>query len=276
MEKIYITTMNREYFDSLGFKTLQSWLKNCKHGKIILYAENFVPNWLDTQAHQIINWDDSYYDRLIVKELSLSDQWANLHNLLTGRAKNFVWKAAAWSSAVREFKGVVTFFDADLLCFNDPSLIIDQFITNDYDASILSVKDIRPHADTCFYSINTTKTNDILKEYEHQYTKEIFNKSLYPKPYDAPVWSRTLDILKNEIKIWNFNNNSDAKSPLKDTILTSYFRHLKANQKDSGRLLGLIDKTMNAIDKNKSIDDILLRFDRKLRQDDSKKTGVPY
>ena len=112
--------------------------------------------------------------------------------------------------------------------------------------------------------------------YFHQYTKEIFNKSLYPKPYDAPVWSRTLDILKNEIKIWNFNNNSDAKSPIKDTILTSYFRHLKANQKDSGRLLGLIDKTMNAIDKNKSIDYLLLRFDRKLRQDDSKKTGVPY
>lgn len=274
MEKIYITTMNRDYFDSLGFKTLQSWLKNCKQGKIILYAENFIPVWPET--HQIINWDNSYYNRLIVKELSLNDQWATLHNVLNGRAKNFIWKAAAWTSAVKEFHGIVTFFDADLICFNDPSLIIDQFISNDYDASILSVKDTRPHADTCFYSINTTKTNNILKEYEYQYTKEIFNTSLYPKPYDAPVWSKTLDILKNEIKIWDFNHNSDAKSPLKDTILTSYFRHLKANQKDSGRLLGLIDKTINAIDKNKSIDDILLRFDRKLRQDDSKKTGVPY
>ena len=166
--------------------------------------------------------------------------------------------------------------DADLICFNNPSTIIDQFIKYEFDASILSVKSNKPHSDSCFYSINTTKTHNILKEYEYQYTKEIFNKDLYPKPYDAPVWSRTLDILKNEIKVWDFNIDSDAKSPLKDTILNNYFRHLKANQKDSGRLLGLIDKTINAIDKNKSIEEILLRFDRKLRQDDSKKLEVPY
>lgn len=276
MEKIYITTMSQDYFNSLGFKTLQSWLKNCKDGKIVLYAENFVPNWVETYPHQIINWDENFYDRLVIKEIVLSDQWANVHNLLTGRAKNFVWKAAAWSSAVKEFNGIVTFFDADLICFNNPSTIIDQFIKYEFDASILSVKSNKPHSDSCFYSINTTKTHNILKEYEYQYTKEIFNKDLYPKPYDAPVWSRTLDILKNEIKVWDFNIDSDAKSPLKDTILNNYFRHLKANQKDSGRLLGLIDKTINAIDKNKSIEEILLRFDRKLRQDDSKKLEVPY
>ena len=83
-------------------------------------------------------------------------------------------------------------------------------------------------------------------------------------------------ILKDDIYVWNFNQDSSAKSPLKDTVLKNYFRHLKANQKDSGRLLGLIDKTLNAIDKDKSIDDVLTRFDRKLRQDDSKKLDVPF
>lgn len=266
--------MNQEYFDSLGFKTLQSWLKNCKQGNIILYAENFLPIW--DKPHQIINWDDSYYNRLIVKKINLDEQWKSLYYTLTGRAKNFIWKAASWTEACKEFKGIVTFFDADLICFSDPEKIINQFIDNNYDASILSVKDIKPHADSCFYSINTLKNNNIIDEYTNQYFKKIFDNTIYPKPYDAPVYAKTLNILKDQIKIWDFNSGSDAKSPLKDTVLNNYFRHLKANQKDSGRLLGLIDKTINAIDKDKTIEDVLLRFDRKLRQDDSKKTGVPF
>lgn len=274
--RYFVTTMSKEYFDALGFKTLQSWLKNCRDGRIILYSENFVPVWPTQQ--QITNWNDIYYDRLEVKSLILSKEWHNLRDSLTGRAKNFIWKAAAWTSAVKEFKGVVTFFDADLICFQDPKTIIDTFIREDYDISYMSVKDVRPHADSCFYSINTEKNSasNIVDEYINQYFNEIKNKEIYPKPYDAPVLSKTIDLLKNNLQVWDFNHNSDAKSPLKDTILANYFRHLKGNQKDSGRVITLIDKAINAIDKGKSIEDNLLRFDRKLRQDDSKKAGVPF
>jgi hypothetical protein len=274
MNKIFVTTMNQDYFNSLGYKTLQSWLKNCKNGTIVLYAENFLPTW--DLPNQIINWDDSLYERLVIKNIKLDPEWERIYNLLNGRARNFIWKAASWTQANNDYQGVITFFDADLVCFNDPNILIDEFIKNDYDASILSVKDKRPHADSCFYSINSIKSSNIVTEYKNQYNNFIFDKEVYPKPYDAPVLSKTLDILKNKIKIWDFNNGSDAKSPLKDTVLNEFFRHLKANQKDSGRLLGLIDKTINALDKDKNIIDVLTRFDRKLRQDDSKKLDVPF
>lgn len=268
--------MNKEYFDALGFKTLQSWLKNCQSGKIILYSENFVPEW--PEQNSIINWNNDYYNRLEIKPLILPEEWHNLRESLNGRAKNFVWKAVCWLSAVKEFKGIITFFDADLVCFQDPKIILDQFVNEKYDMSYMSVKDVRPHADSCFYSINNEFENStlIIQEYTKQYLNQTKNSLIYPKPYDAPVLAKTLDILKNQINVWDFNINSEAKSPLKDTILNNYFRHLKGNQKDSGRLLGLIDKTINAIDKDKSIDDILTRFDRKLRQDDSKKLDVPF
>jgi oligopeptide transport system ATP-binding protein len=143
---------------------------------------------------------------------------------------------------------------------------------------ILSGKDVRPHADSCFYSVNTElpSASLIAKEYANQYLNYTSNVSMYPKPYDAPVFARTLDLLKTGIKIWDFNPGSDAKSPLKDTILTDFFRHLKGNQKDAGKVLELIDKTINALDKGKNVQENLIRFDRKLRQDDSKKTGVPF
>lgn len=272
----YVTTMNQEYFEALGFKTLQSWLKNCQSGRIVLYCENFEPVW--PEQNTIIDWDDTYYNRLEIKSLVLPNEWAALRESLTGRAKNFVWKAVAWISAVNEFKGIVTFFDADLICFQDPEKILNEFIQKNYDISFMSVKDIRPHADSCFYSINTEsqKSQLIIKEYRDQYLNHTKHSLIYPKPYDAPVLAKTIDMLKNDIHVWDFNENSTAKSPLKDTVLTNYFRHLKGNQKDSGRLLGLIDKTINAIDKDKSIEDVLMRFDRKLRQDDSKKLDVPF
>ncbi len=272
----YVTTMSKDYFDALGFKTLQSWLKNCQSGKIILFSEDFLPVW--NQPHQIINWTDEYYNRLEVIPLSLSDDWVSLQNTLSGRAKNFIWKAAAWEYAVKTFSGTVTYFDADLICFSDPVTILSKFIEQKNDISFLSVKDVRPHADSCFYSINTESQNKqlIIDTYLKEYFDGTKNHKVYPKPYDAPVLANTIDILKNDISIWDFNQNSDAKSPLKDTILTQYFRHLKGNQKDSGRLLGLIDKTINALDKDKNIFDILSRFDRKLRQDDSKKLDVPF
>ena len=272
----YVTTMSSEYFNALGYKTLQSWLKNCNDGEIILFSENFKPVW--DQPHQIVNWSDSFYDKLKIIDLSLSDKWSSLQNILTGRAKNFIWKAAAWEYSVKNLKGVVTFFDADLICFKDPFPLINDFVINKHDISYMSVNDVRPHADSCFYSINTNseKSKLILDTYMFEYHENTKNTNIYPKPYDAPVLARTIDILKNELSIWNFNEGSTAKSPLKDTILTTYFRHLKGNQKDSGRLMNLIDKTMNAIDKNKTIEEVLLRFDRKLRQDDSKKLGVPF
>ncbi len=268
--------MSKEYFDALGYKTLQSWLKNCKTGQIVLFAENFIPTW--DQPHQIINWSDSFYDRLKTINLSLSDEWSSLQNILTGRAKNFIWKAAAWEYSVKNFKGIVTFFDADLICFTDPENIIKEFEIKNYDVSFMSVADIRPHADSCFYSINTesNSSNKILNHYLYEYMVGTKDSVVYPKPYDAPVLAKTLHDLKNEISIWDFNNGSTAKSPLKDTVLGTYFRHLKGNQKDSGRLINLIDKTLNALDKDKSIIEVLLRFDRKLRQDDSKKTELPY
>lgn len=272
----YITTMNKDYFESLGFKTLQSWLKNCNSGKIILYTENFDPVW--PIENTIINWQDENYNKLEILPLDLPDEWKHLRDSLNGRAKNFIWKAVSWIDAVRRFKGTVTFFDADLICFQDPKNILDTFVANSYDISFLSVKDVRPHADSCFYSINTNSPNLslIIQEYSNQYLNIIKNPDIYPKPYDAPVLAKTIDILKNNISIWDFNENSSAKSPLKDTILNVYFRHLKGNQKDSGRLLGIIDKTINAIDKDKSIEDVLNRFDRKLRQDDSKRLDVPF
>jgi hypothetical protein len=268
--------MNKDYFESLGFKTLQSWLKNCNSGKIILYTENFDPVW--PIENTIINWQDENYNKLEILPLDLPDEWKHLRDSLNGRAKNFIWKAVSWIDAVRRFKGTVTFFDADLICFQDPKNILDTFVANSYDISFLSVKDVRPHADSCFYSINTNSPNLslIIQEYSNQYLNIIKTPDIYPKPYDAPVLAKTIDILKNNISIWDFNENSSAKSPLKDTILNVYFRHLKGNQKDSGRLLGIIDKTINAIDKDKSIEDVLNRFDRKLRQDDSKRLDVPF
>jgi hypothetical protein len=275
--RYYITTMSKEYFDALGFKSLQSWLKNCQSGEIILYAENFEPDW--NKKHNLTNWSDEYYNRLKIVNLTLDEKWNNLRNSLTGRAKNFIWKAAAWEAAVTNLKGTVTFFDADLICFQDPAVIIDEFESRGYDASIISVKDVRPHADSCFYSINTTNSNckKIIEEYNNQYQIASKHHILYPKPYDAPVYAHALDKLKNEISVWDFNAvGHDAKSPLKTTVLVSYFRHLKGNQKDSGRILGLIDKTINALDKGKSNHDILTRFDRKLRHDDTKKLDLPF
>ncbi len=256
----YITTMSKEYFDALGYKTLQSWLKNCDNGEIILFSENFTPTW--DQPHQIVNWSDSFYNKLKVINLSLSDEWESLQNILTGRAKNFIWKAAAWEYAIKNFKGIVTFFDADLICFKNPLPLINEFLINKHDISYMSVNDVRPHADSCFYSIDTNshKCKLILDTYMFEYHKNIKNTNIYPKPYDAPVLARTIDILKNELSVLDFNRGSTAKSPLKDTILATYFRHLKGNQKDSGRLMNLIDKTMNAIDKDKTIEEVLLRL----------------
>lgn len=276
--KYFITTMNKDYFDALGFKTLQSWLKNCQSGKIVLYAEDFIPDWTNKE-NNIIEWHDEYYNRLEVVNLTLDEKWNTLREQLTGRAKNFIWKAAAWEHAVSQLKGIVTFFDADLICFQDPKEILDKFEKDLYDVSILSVKDVRPHADSCFYSINTLseKCETILKEYNNQYQIALKHPLIYPKPYDAPVYAHTLDILKNNISIWDFNSaNHDAKSPLKTTILVDYFRHLKGNQKDGARLFPLIDKTINALDKGKSNYDVLSRFDRKLRHDDSKKMDLPF
>jgi len=275
--RYYVTTMNKEYFDALGFKTLQSWLKNCQHGNIILYAENFIPDW--NKENNIINWHDNYYEKLQIINLTLDEKWYTLRESLTGRAKNFVWKAAAWEQAVNTFKGIVTYFDADLICFQDPKKILDTFENNNYDASILSVKDVRPHADSCFYSVNTNNENftKILNEYNKQYQIASKHPIIYPKPYDAPVYASTLDILKNEISIWDFNAvGHDAKSPLKTTLLVEYFRHLKGNQKDGSKLFPLIDKTINALDKGKSNYDVLSRFDRKLRHDDTKKMDLPF
>lgn len=275
--RYYITTMSKEYFDALGFKTLQSWLKNCNSGQIILYAENFVPTW--DQKNDILEWQDDYYKKLQVTSLILNDRWQGLRNKLTGRAKNFIWKAAAWDQAVKEYSGTVTFFDADLICFQDPKDLIEKFENENFDASIISVKDVRPHADSCFYSVNTKseKFQTIYNEYLNQYNLASVDSLVYPKPYDAPVYAKTLDILKEEIKIWDFNSSGhDAKSPLKTTVLVDYFRHLKGNQKDGSRLFTLIDKTINALDKGKSSYDILSRFDRKLRHDDSKKMDLPF
>ena len=102
-----VTSMNKEYYDSIGKVMLESWLKYWPGEiSIILYAEKFVPDLVDRRLI-IKDWDESC---LI--------NFKDYIKLAKGPALKFAKKGFAFLNAMENVSaGRLIWLDADLLFY---------------------------------------------------------------------------------------------------------------------------------------------------------------
>jgi hypothetical protein len=274
MEVTVITSMSKEYYDLVG--------------KI------FVSSYLDTWPHPLIIYTED--------DLSISESQIEVRNILDcsnniqeyldyigdHRSRGFTYKVFSWIHAAHNCNTEwLLWIDADCACIKEPDELL--YTTLFPKKNIVSyMKTImykdkngwkdKTNCDSAILSFNTRTTHSktFINEFERLYTsKEIDDRRLYPKPNDTHAFVKCIqDAERAGYQSFNFNNNDQSLSPLKESVLGNYFRHFKANRKNKDKIKGLVDKLVSSSKKLKNSPETLAkrieRVERRYRNDMSK------
>ncbi len=256
MKYKFITTMSKEYYDNFGTHMIDSFLKFGPES-LTVYTEDFTP----TQA----------VDYLDINQTS-PDLKNYLDDLGSSRARGFGYKAYSIIHALeqRDFDRLI-FLDADLIFFRKFNIEnVEEWAPKEYGFAYLGVTNPKygGHADTCLFVVDKTDPNFelFLDTYKTIYTSRlILDKNYFVKPNDSYAFAYALGKCQGS-KILDWHEERTSLSPMNESVLGKYMRHLKASRKDNTKVIGAANKLSIAIEKGKNIDKVIERFDRQVRK----------
>jgi hypothetical protein len=247
-----ITSLNQSYYNMIGHKMLETF-------------SNFFP------VNISIYSEDMSADVDISKNIELNNF---LDDLGESRARGFAYKAfSIIDSLDRDFDRLI-YLDADLICFRPMSIDFINNLMSDELVTYIGVTNEKfgSHSDSCFFILNKLHPffSKFADEYKRvYYSRDILNSDKFVKPNDSYVLAHCINYAEqNGHKCRDLHPERTGLSPVKETVLGSYLRHFKASGKFNPKMLGHIDKAINALKKGKDVDKTLELLDRRLRRKD--------
>jgi hypothetical protein len=231
-----VTTMNKDYFDNIGYQMIESYIKYWpKHINLYVYLEDF---------------ELPYTERNIIT-LDISEKCnPNMQSFINDTKKSmrkFAYKAYAWMHACKTLpQDTLIWLDADTETIdNVEETFLDTILpNNELIAYMYAPGEIitrsgekvpADNAETCifFYNNKHAYANQFMQRYEHIYeSRELHDKYRFGKPHDT--WA-TIDCVKwadeNGIETVNLHPTKKNRTPLKKTVLVDYFTHAKGKSK---------------------------------------------
>jgi len=221
-----ITSMSRSYFNKIGNKMLDSWLKYWQKDLMItIYAEEFLPV-NDTRVN-------------VINLSTMGEEYEKLQNekmILGQRIKTFAKKA--WP-IMKHLESNI-----DKLIWIDADVITESKITKEWLDSLIHKDDFSSHigvpqglyysVETGFFIINLDNKfkNKFLEEYRRiYYTRDFIDLH---KPYDGDIFGKVIRNLKSieGFRYTELNKNYEtALSPF-NGIFKGKMKHYKAKRKN--------------------------------------------
>jgi len=256
MKYKFITTMSKEYYENFGTHMIDSFLRFCSE-PLVVYTEDFEPT-------QNINYIDI--------NNACPHLQSYLNDLGESRARGFGYKAYALIHALEQHDyDRLVFLDADLIFFRKFDIsTINEWIPKQYGFGYLGVTNPKfgSHADTCFFVVDKKDKNfqTFLDTYKTIYeSRLILDKNYFVKPNDSYAFVYALDKCKDS-NVIDWHQERTSLSPMNESILGKYMRHMKASRKDNAKIFGEANKLAAAIEKGKNIETVIERFDRRIRK----------
>jgi len=248
----FITTMSRDYYDTIGFKMIETF-NNFMPAPVKVYSEDVLP---------------------ITSTLLDNPQLTSyLNDLGETRARAFAYKAYALIDAYKQPKcKYLTFLDADMVCFRPISKeFLDSLIQDNLIVYIgVTHKKYGPHCDSCFFILNTEHEYypTFVSMYEDIYeSRKILDETQFVKPNDSYVLAKCIkeaEALGHTCV--DLHPERTGLSPVAETVLGTYIRHFKASRKINEEVLKHVDKAISGMRKKKDHARVLEIFDRRIRQ----------
>jgi len=231
-----ITTMNRDYYDLIGHRMLETyaryWPGDCV---LYVYTEQFE---LPIAAHNIRSID--LYEA-VGERLHAFLDWRGQHY-----TRKFAYKAYAWIHAMETLdRDWLFYLDADTETkqpvtrkFLDTITPQDALLTYMYArATRLDEQGheiVLDNAETCIYALN--RRHEFADRFRERYTeiyetREIGDSSRYIKCHDTWVMAECVRYAeKHGVRINNLHPERDRRTPIKATVLWPYFNHYKGQK----------------------------------------------
>ena len=231
-----VTTMNKEYFDNIGYQMIESYIKHWpKNINLYVYLEDFElpynePNIITLNIDKCCN-----------------PNMQSFINDTKRRFRKFAYKAYSWMHACKTLsQDTLIWLDADTETtvdvnetFLDTILPNNELIAYMYAPGLITNRNGEiVHADnseTCIFFYNNKHANakQFMQRYEHIYeSRELHDPFRFAKPHDT--WA-TIDCVKwaneNGIETVNLHPTKKNRTPLKKTVLGEYFTHAKGKSK---------------------------------------------
>ena len=241
-----ITTFNQDYYDQLANKMVDTYLEFWpKEVPLYCYTEDMTLSVAGENLHQI----DVY--KACNPQLQEYLDYIGKHF-----SRGFAYKAFSWVNACRTLDvDQIIYLDADSVTYRPITIEwLDSILSEDKIAAYMGVTMNKgkwkgsnvQHADTGVYWFNRRHNyaTTFVNRYENIYlTKEVNDRSRFPKPNDAYVFADcVVDAQNNGVKSVDFHPQRTAHSPLKETILGKYFRHFKGARKKDPKMDQYIEK----------------------------------
>lgn len=249
MNYFAFTSMSQEYYNSIGFKMLETFKK-------------FFP--VDVNVYSEDIKDSLQIDNRVNKFLD---------DLGQSRARGFAYKAYSIIDAFSKDCDKLVFIDADIICFRTLSKDFLDTLNVDELVTYIGVTHDKfgSHSDSCFFIINKNHKfyNEFVKEYIRVYEERlILDNNIFVKPNDSYVLAHCIRYAEDHGHTCrDLHLERKSLSPIYETILGTYLRHFKASRKVNESIFKHIDKAIEGIRKGKSVEKVLERFDRRVRQE---------
>lgn len=218
-----VTTMNKDYYDSIGKIMIFTWLENFSNDYTLhLYLEDFSLD-IDDPRIVIENWNN------VKNNL---DVWYSKNPSITDRHERFTKKALSQIEHWNKCSGKLLWLDADLI-FRKPidSSLFDKTIEN---YPLASWGKTQFESGTVFMNTEHPEFQKIKNSYEEIYHCKI-NLPANERWYDGELLGYACRINGSKHRDLNVLSNAKTSTPLNYSWLGEYMRHFKAKQKNNLR-----------------------------------------
>jgi hypothetical protein len=228
-----VTTMNKAYYDLIGHKMVQSFIK---------YWPKSVTLYVMTEGFDIPDRADNLVSMDIYETCN-----PQLQNFLDWRGthftRKFTYKAYAWINACKMLtQDVLIYLDADSethapvpTTFLENILPRNSIISYMYAPATRSTGEPVDNAETCIYFFNNQHpfAKTFMERYEHIYeSREISDSYRFCKPHDTWVIADCVKLAEsNHVRVTNLAPQKKHLSPIGKTVLSQYFSHAKGKRK---------------------------------------------
>lgn len=231
-----VTTMNQEYYDTIGHVMIDSFMKYWPTDvKLYVFTENFQ---LPVSAANIETLD---LFETCGPELQAFLDWRGQHH-----TRKFAYKAYTWISACKLLSAdILMYVDSDTQTKKPiPRAWLDGILPDDRVLAYMYARATAlengsevyyDNAETCIYFFNRRHwfAPEFMRRYEEIYqTREIGNSAVYKKSHDTWVMAECVrHAERNSAGVVNLHPQRERRTPIKATVLYEYFDHYKGKTK---------------------------------------------
>tara|TARA_R110000851_G_scaffold2701_1_gene10968 strand:- start:11383 stop:12255 length:873 start_codon:yes stop_codon:yes gene_type:complete len=238
----FVTSLNKEYWESTSKVNLQSW---CEHlppeVKIVLYSEDYID--VGSVHPRIIykNLYDAAPELVAFKERHKDNPHYNgkVGHKQEGTTKAFKWRGikfahktfAIFSEARIQDTGWLTWLDADVLMHTEMTTeFLEKLFPKHKSISYLGRPGEYDECGLMGYNLNHEFTREFLTKFENQYLNGLDHLR---ETHDSWVFFQLRLSYEDQNPFWDLNPNPiNSKSPFNNSGINQVMVHTKGNSKE--------------------------------------------